>query len=497
MPEGLELLTVAEMAAADRAAVAAGVAVETLMANAGVAVAEAIVARFAPQPVAVLCGPGNNGGDGFVIATRLAARGWPVTVAAPRPPADYAGAAGVHGARWRGPVVGLEPRALDGARLVVDALFGAGLNRPVDGAAAALLRLVARRRLPVVAVDVPSGLHGDTGQVHGIAVPACLTVSFFRAKPGHVLMPGRSLCGELVIADIGIPAAVLDAIGPRIRRNAPALWLGALPRLRVDGHKYARGHLLVLGGPMTGAARLVARGARRIGAGLVTIACAPGTEAIYAADQPGTIVRALPGLGPRARGAGPAEAFAGLLADRRFNALVLGPGAGTGAATRALIASALGFGRAAVLDADGLTAFAGKPETLAAALAGPAVLTPHEGEFARLFPKLGGPRLERACAAAQMTGAIVLLKGADTVIAHPDGALVINAHASPALATAGAGDVLAGFIGGLLAQGMAPFAAAAAGAWLHGDAALQIGIGLIAEDLPEVLLQVLQKLIPS
>src|SRR5271154_6795082 len=349
---GLELLTVEERGAADRAAVAAGVPVETLMENAGRAVVGAILARFAPQPTAVLCGPGNNGGDGFVVATELAARGWPVTLAAARTLAAYDGAAALHGARWRGPVLGLEPRALDGARLVVDGLFGAGLNRPVDGAAAALLRAIRRRGLPLIAIDVPSGLHGDTGAVQGVAVPARLTVSFFRAKPGHFLMPGRTLCGELVIADIGIPARVLDTIRPAIRLNAPALWRAQLPRPQPDGHKYDRGHLLVVGGVMTGAARLVARGARRIGAGLVSIACAPAVQAIYAGDQPGVIVRAVPGLGSRSTKGATNDGVATLLADRRFNALVLGPGAGPGAATRRLVEAALGFGRSSVIDAD-------------------------------------------------------------------------------------------------------------------------------------------------
>ncbi|MBV8167963.1 MAG: NAD(P)H-hydrate dehydratase [Alphaproteobacteria bacterium] len=490
MTDGLELLTVAEMTAADQAAVARGVPVETLMAAAGAAVVGALVRRFAPQPVAVLCGPGNNGGDGFVVATELAARGWPVTVAATRPVADYTGAAGLHARRWRGGVQAVSPAALDGVRLVVDALFGAGLNRPIDGAAAATLRAAQRAHLPIVAIDVPSGVHGDTGAVHGMAVPACLTVSFFRAKPGHYLMPGRALGGELVIADIGIPADVLGAIRPRLRRNAPALWRDALPRLRVDGHKYARGHLLVVGGPMTGAARLVARAGRRIGAGLTTIACAPDVAAIYAADQPGTIIRAVPDLGRATAG------LAALLADRRFNALVLGPGAGPGPDTCRLVEAGLGFGRATVLDADGLTAFAGAPERLAEAIAGPTVLTPHGGEFARLFPGPGS-RLERAVAAARTTGATVLLKGPDTVIAHPDGSVAINANAPPTLATAGAGDVLAGIIAGLLAQGMAPFQAASAGAWLHGAAAAQFGLGLIAEDLPDLLPSALRDLIKS
>jgi NAD(P)H-hydrate epimerase len=395
----------------------------------------------------------------------------------------------VHAARWQGPVVALEPRALDGARLVIDALFGAGLNRAVDGAPAALLRAARRRALPLVAIDVPSGVHGDTGAVHGVAVPAQLTVSFFRAKPGHYLMPGRTLRGELVIADIGIPIRALDAIRPAIRLNAPALWQARLPRAAAAGHKYDRGHLLVIGGAMTGAARLVARGARRIGAGLVSIACAPARAAIYAADQPGTIVRAVPGMGGRSD-----DGVTALLADRRFNALVIGPGAGVGATTRRLVETVLAAGRASMLDADALTAFAGASDRLAAALAGPTVLTPHDGEFARLFPALAGTRLERARAAARALGATVLLKGADTVIAHPDGSIAINANAPPELATAGAGDVLAGFIGGLLAQRMAPFDAAAAAAWLHGAAAAQVGRGLIAEDLPETLPAVLRNL---
>jgi hydroxyethylthiazole kinase-like uncharacterized protein yjeF len=489
MADALELLTVAEMGAADRAAIAAGVAEATLMENAGRAVAVAIVARFAPRPTAVLCGPGNNGGDGFVAATALAQRGWPVTLAAALPPAEYRGAAGLHAARWQGPVTALEPDALDGAELVIDGLFGAGLNRPVDGAPAALLRAAQRRALPVVAIDVPSGVHGDTGAVHGVAVPARLTVTFFRAKPGHYLMPGRALRGELVIADIGIPARVLDVIRPQIRLNAPALWRARVPRPKPDGHKYDRGHLLVIGGAMTGAARLVARGGRRIGAGLVSIACAPAVAAIYAADQPGTIVRPVPGLGGRSD-----DGLTTLLADRRFNALVIGPGAGVAAATRRLVETVLAAGRASVLDADGLTAFAGASDRLAAALAGPTVLTPHDGEFARLFPELAGARLERARVAARAIGATVLLKGPDTVIAHPDGSAAINANAPPELATAGAGDVLAGFIGGLLAQRMAPFAAAAAAAWLHGAAASQVGRGLIAEDLPETLPAVLRTL---
>ncbi|WP_431858927.1 NAD(P)H-hydrate dehydratase [Azospirillum sp.] len=470
------------MQRADALAISGGVPGPVLMENAGAAVARAIRARWSPRPVAVACGPGNNGGDGFVVARLLAEAGWPVRLGLLGERAALKGDAAQAAQRWTGAVEPLGPQLLDGAPLVVDALFGAGLARPLEGVARAVVETMAG--LTVVAVDVPSGVHGDTGAVLGAAPAAALTVTFFRCKPGHWLLPGRTLCGETVLADIGIPETVLDAIAPRCRENGPALWGARYPWPRVDSHKYARGHAVVMGGGrMTGAGRLAARGALRAGAGLVTVACPPEAFAIYAAGSPSLIVE------PVADDA----AFAALLADARKNAVLLGPGAGVGVHTRARVLAALDAGKACVLDADALTSFAGAPGDLLDRLSGRCVLTPHEGEFARLFGQ-AGDKLTRARAAAARCGAVLLLKGADTVIAAPDGRAAINANAPPELATAGAGDVLAGLILGLLAQGMDGFDAACAGAWLHGEAAARIGPGLIAEDLPDALPAVLRRL---
>jgi NAD(P)H-hydrate epimerase len=480
------LLTVAEMYRADALAVAAGTPGEALMEAAGRAIANEIRRRWASRPIAVLCGPGNNGGDGFVVARLLAADGWPVRVALLGERAALKGDAALNAGRWTGAVEPLTPAVLDGCDLVVDAIFGAGLARPPEGAARAVIEAINQRRLRCIAVDVPSGVHGDSGAVLGSAPRAQITVTFFRRKPGHLLLPGRLHCGETIVADIGIPATVLAEIAPRTFANETPLWRAAMPRPAVDGHKYARGHAVVVGGAtMTGAGRLAARGALRAGAGLVTVACPPEAVPIYAAGTASVIVTPAAG----------AAAVAAFLADPRRNAVLIGPGAGRDAAIRATTLAVLGLRRRTVVDADALTVFAGDPGPLVTATAAAdCVLTPHEGEFARLFGDLKGDKPARARGAAQRAGAVVLLKGPDTVIAAPDGRAAINANAPPTLATAGAGDVLAGFILGLLAQGMPAFEAACAATWLHGEAAAAFGAGLIADDLPEMLPGVLSRL---
>jgi len=479
---GLDVLSVAKMYQADRLAIAGGVPGERLMEAAGWAVAREVWRRFPPCRVVVLCGPGNNGGDGFVAARLLQARHYPVRLALMGEAKALSGDAALMAGRWKGKVAPLAPAVLDGAGVVIDALFGAGLVRPLSGGAAEMVAEIGRRGLPVVAVDVPSGVDGDTGAILGTAPDAVATVTFFRKKPGHLLLPGRLKCGAVVVADIGIPDSVLPAVAPDVFENAPALWLDRFPRPRPEGHKYSRGHVLVAGGgEMTGAARLAARAARRIGAGLVTIAAPDAALAVYRAGDPGTIVQSL-------------GRFEAMLADPRHNAVLVGPGAGGDDETRRLVRAALAAGRSCVLDAGALTAFAGTAEDLFSGLSDKALLTPHDGELARLFGPLPGSRLERARAAAARCKAVVLLKGADTVIAHPDGRAAINANAPPWLATAGAGDVLAGMAAGLLAQGMDCFYAAAAAVWLHGAAATLVGPGLIAEDLGETLPQLLKGL---
>ena len=471
------LLTPAQMGEADRLTIAGGTAGTVLMERAGRAVADAVSRRWPPRPVVVLCGPGNNGGDGFVVARLLAQRGWPVRLALLGESGALKGDAAFAAAAWPGKVEPLGIDVLTDAGLVVDALFGAGLARPIDGLAAEVIHAPAKRQLPVVAVDVPSGVDGASGEVRGVAPQAALTVTFFCRKPGHLLLPSRLLCGEVVVAQIGIDRAVLDRIAPDTAANHPGWWLNRFPWAGATGHKYSRGHALVAGGAaMTGAARLAARAAARVGAGLVTVAAPEEAFPIYAAALTGVIVAPAAGV----------DGFAELLADKRRNAALIGPGAGTGAETRDKALRLLAAGKSAVIDADALTVFADRPADLFGAIKSPCVLTPHEGEFARLF-QLSGPKLERARRAAKASGAVVLLKGADTVIAAPDGRAAINENAPPTLATAGSGDVLAGLVLGLLAQGMPAFEAAAAAVWLHGAAATAFGPGLVAEDLVEAL----------
>ncbi len=478
------LLTPQQMGAADRLAIADGVRGTVLMEKAGIAVADAISRRFPPRPIVVLCGPGNNGGDGFVVARVLAERGWRVRLALLGELAKLRGDAAAAAARWLGPVEPLSLGALDGAGLAIDAIFGAGLGRPVDGFARAVIEALDQRGIPVVAIDVPSGIDGGTGEVRGAAPRAAVTVTFFRKKPGHLLLPGRIHCGEIVLAQIGVPDRVLDKVAPDTVENAPSWWLRALPRPSLGSHKYTRGHALVAGGAvMTGAARLGARSAARLGAGLVTVAAPEAVFQVYSAALTGIIVQPINGLGD----------FRKLLSDTRRNAALIGPGAGIGAETRDKTLAILTAGKRAVLDADALTSFADDPKSLFDAIQSPVVMTPHDGEFARLFDS-GGSKLERARRAARASGAVIVLKGADTVIVAPDGRAAINANAPPDLATAGSGDVLAGTVLGLLTQQMEPFEAAAAAVWLHGNAAARIGAGLVAEDLVEALASALRDL---
>jgi NAD(P)H-hydrate epimerase len=475
---GGEVLQIAQMVRADAAAIAAGITGIDLMENAGAAVTEAILARFVPTPVSVLCGPGNNGGDGFVVARRLARAGWPIRVALLGDLDRLAGDAASAAHAWSGDVNALEPGVLAGAGLVVDALFGAGLARPLEGAAKQVIEGVRAAGLPVVAVDIPSGVHGDTGEVLGLAALARMTVTFHRVKPGHLLLPGRDHVGELVVADIGIPDSVMAELDVRTWANQPRRWRAALPQRAASSHKYSHGHALVLGGgaSSSGAARMAARAALRAGAGLVTVVCPEAATATYAAQLTAVMVA------PFADQAG----FARALEDQRRNAVLLGPGAGVGEDLRRRVLVALAAGKTCVLDADALTSFAKRPDELFAAIVGPCLLTPHEGEFNRLFD-LPGDKLARARAAAAQSGAVVLLKGADTVVAAPDGRAIVQPAAPPTLATAGTGDVLAGIALGLLAQRMPVFEAAAAAVWLHAEAATTLGSPLIAEDLIEAL----------
>jgi ADP-dependent NAD(P)H-hydrate dehydratase / NAD(P)H-hydrate epimerase len=493
-----ELLTPAEMGRVDRLAAESGVASIDLMERAGAAVAReaARMARSAGR-ILVVCGPGNNGGDGLIAGRILRDWGYRVTVALLGARSALKGDAAEAARRWGTEIVPIGAADYAGADFIIDALFGAGLDRDVAGEALAAIESMNAARAPILSVDAPSGLDGASGAVRPVAVCASASVTFFRLKPGHLLEPGREHCGRLVLADIGIGAGLLTAIGPRTFANIPDLWREALPAPRPEGHKYSRGAALVLSGNAhsTGAARLAARAALRAGAGLSTLASPEESVAVNAAHGTAVMVAPFEGV----------DGFEKLLADPRRNAILIGPGAGIGPATKRLAEAALapgGAARTVVLDADALTSFALEADALAALIrrsGRTAIITPHEGEFARLFSGVSAVaaasgKLARARAAADFLGALVLIKGPDTIVAEPGGRASIGCDAPPTLATAGSGDVLAGFIAGLAAQGMPGFEAASCAVWLHGAAARALGPGLISEDLPEALPGVLRAL---
>jgi ADP-dependent NAD(P)H-hydrate dehydratase / NAD(P)H-hydrate epimerase len=515
-----ELLSPVEMAMADRLTIASGIPGAVLMDRAGAAVAKAASRLLAARDpyesrIVVFCGPGNNGGDGFVAARYLKGDGFRVSLGLLGQRGSLKGDAANAAQGWNDAILRFEDVPLEESDLAIAAIFGAGLDRDVEGPARdAILRLnewTRRTGNPILAVDIPSGIDGSSGQVRGVAVEAAQTVTFFRLKPGHLLLPGHMHCGKISLVDIGIPDKVLTEIAPKTFVNEPAVWIEHFPRPRIDGHKYNRGHALVLSGSLahTGAARLAARGALRIGAGLVTVATPKDALAAHAAALTAVMTRVCDSV----------EDLVELMADRRKNAIVMGPGMGVGAKTRDMVLATLESGaaapkpqRAVVLDADALTSFAGESMRLAEAVKRsnkPVVLTPHDGEFAQLFSAKEGElrdhkdisqltspsKLARARAGAALMGAVLVLKGGDTVVADPRGRATIGHDAPPWLATAGSGDVLAGMIGGLLAQSMPAFEAASAAVWLHAAAAREFGPGLISEDIPEFLPPVLCRLL--
>ena len=443
--------------------------------------------RFPLCRVLVLCGPGHNGGDGFAAALLLRRAGWPVRCVQMLPEVAYASETASFANRWAaggGLTLPFTADLLAQSGLILDAVFGTGLSRPVTGTIAAAFGQIHAAGLPVVALDLPSGLATDSGEILGCVLAASATVTFGWYKPAHVLLPGKACCGDLILADIGLVPPLPDAVPAHILRNDPVLWQDILPHSAADAHKYTRGHVVVVGGATaTGAARLAATAAARMGCGLVSLLFPASAAALYSGPPYSLLTRPFHDL-PEA---------AALLGAAQTTAALIGPGTGVTPATRTLVLAALASGHPTVLDADALTCFQHDPETLFSALRGkPAVLTPHAGEFARLFACTAGSKLVQARAAAMLCGAVLVLKGNDTVIATPDGKmLVINTTAPATLATGGSGDVLAGMIAGLLAQGMLPFPAASAAVFLHGEAARYGGMGLIADDLPAALSAVL------
>lgn len=479
------LLTAEESRNADKAAIAASTPSDTLMENAGKAIVDLIVQEYKPCKVLIVCGTGNNGGDGFVTARLLKEKGWDVSLVSVGNIDDIVGDAKAAKDKWNmagGATRTFNKDLLKDAALVVDAMFGTGLARDVEGAAKDAIVAINESKLPVVAIDIPSGISTDTGAIMGAAITAANTVTFVRPKPGHVLLPGKAHTGQLHVYDIGITG---DKVKPKLFLNAPALWQHLMPFPNPDSNKYSRGHTVVVGGGMssTGASRLAAMAALRSGSGLVSVASSQDALPIYAMTLTAVMTKL----------ADTSAQLATLLEDSRISALLIGPGCGVTERTREHTLQILKTNKACVIDADALTIFQFNTKPLFDAIGGPTVLTPHEGEFERLF-STKGVKTERAKEAAKQSGAVIVLKGNDTVIASPDGRVSINANAPVWLATAGSGDVLAGIIAGLMGQGMPAYEAACAGAWIQGEVANRFGPGLIAEDLHTTMPAVLKTL---
>jgi len=475
-----ELLSTHQMKLAERAACVGKVTSFTLMQKAGKAVAEEIISRYSKQPVLVLCGIGNNGGDGFIVASTLKKKNWDVTLACAVDTHDLQGDASRAAETWKDDIIAFEDLELPEDGLIIDAVFGTGVSRPITGQIYDTLISLRETDCKVISIDVPSGMDADTGECQECTPQAEVTITFARKKPGHILLPGRAASGEVIVADIGISDEAISPIGPFMLENSPSLsWGEADFDKPVYAHKYHHGHAVILGGRvMTGAANLAAMAALRMGAGLVTVVAPADTSIIHQMQSPSLLVEP---IGELAR-------FKEHIKDPRRNAVLVGCGSGTdniGAIKKIVFDTVQATPqKICVLDADALSVFADDPRTLMSALGSHCILTPHEGEFARIFPDLKGSKPERAFAAAKRSGAVIVLKGADTVIASPDARLVINSNGSPWLASAGTGDVLAGIIVGLAARGLLdPFDTACAAVWIHARASEIAGAGMISSDL--------------
>ena len=456
----MEILTAAQMYAADKETIAKIMPENDLVENAGFAAACQIAKRYGKQPILIACGAGNNGADGFVAARVLSNRGYSVKVAFAGSKDKMSPACRFAAERFDGIVLPLSPDCLHRFEgVVVDALFGIGLSRPIEGEIAAFITALNASNLPVVSLDIPSGVFADTGAASPATIKADLTVTFCRPKPAHFLYPAKEYVGDLTVCPIGIADETVANQQPRFIVNPPF----KLPAPTPCDHKYSRGAVLVAGGQMTGAARLAARAARRFGAGLVKVVCAPENALPYTVGDAGLVVST--------------EPLETAVRDKKISAIAFGMGFGLTERTKAALEPVAKAGKPFVANADALAYIK--------AVSPPAntVLTPHEGEFARLFPDLKGDKLSRALTAAETLGCVVVLKGADTVIAAPDGRAAIDANTSFYLATAGSGDVLSGIIAALLAKRLPPFEAACAGVTLHSAAGIDAGENLIAEDL--------------
>ena len=485
---GMPIVTASEMYRAEESAARAGVSKLELMENACQSIVSEITSRWTPRKTLVLCGPGQNGGDGLGVACLLQQRRWIIDVVRCFPDKGFEGNAQIMSERWGGPWMDEESVRLEDYALVVDAVLGIGLKRELEPRLSSFFEKINALNIDVVAVDIPTGISSGTGDVLGGSLHANLTVTFGWPKPGHFLLPGKDICGQIVVSDIGVTEENLTLEARAIRVNGPNLWLDKIPRIKPEAHKYHRGHSVIIGGGSTnstGAARLAAEASLRSGSGLATLWVPSDALADYSSAPAAILLE----------GRAELPQMSEFLADDRKNVVLIGPGCGVSEETRILTKKILSSSKKVVLDADALTSFSANPTILFDLISSDTVLTPHSGEFAKLFKELSyGDKISLTRAAAKTSGAIIIYKGNDTVIAEPGGKAVVNFNAPTNLATAGTGDVLSGIVSGLLAQGCSPFAASCISVWCHSRAASYGGKGLIADDLLQKIPKVFQEL---
>ena len=486
----INLFTSKEVKNLDELSVKHGVSLSKLMENAGNASFQVIVDRIIPDlsnfnnRITVLCGPGNNGGDGFVIAKKLIEKNFDVKVCSPFNKNSFNSTALEKLEISNFDLLEVSQDLFKNSDLIIDALFGIGLNRDIDKKLIDLIDLINKEKNYVVSIDIPSGLVTDTGEKKPTSINADHTITFQSPKPCHFLLPGKINTGELSVVDIGVPEQIFEGVkkSSNIFLNTSDLWKNYFPWPKEYDHKYSRGHLLVQSGDQfsTGASRLASLSALRIGAGVVTLASSDEAALINASHLTSVMVKNISNI----------SNFINFAKNRKVTSLLIGPGCGVTDYTKKLSLNVIELGLPVVLDADALSVFKNDPDELFSSIKkynDRVILTPHEGEFNRIFKDRKGSKLSAASDAAKLSGATIIYKGNDTVISNPDGLLAISDKSSPFLATAGSGDILAGICAGLLSQGMNSFFAACAGQWFHKKIGEIPRPGMIADDMPAII----------
>ncbi|MBT3940232.1 MAG: NAD(P)H-hydrate dehydratase [Pelagibacterales bacterium] len=458
-----------------------------LMEKAGKLAAKNIDSLYTKRKTLILCGIGGNGGDGFIIAQELANKGWDIVTTIVGDQKVIKGDALKALNKLKLKLLNFNDINLDKTKLFIDAIYGIGLSRKINKKECIILNTINNHTAPIIAIDIPSGVDCNNGQILGFAPFCDLTITFSTLKAGHILLPGSEKINKIKVVDIGISKDIINKIEPNIKINNKNQWVKEINWPKIDDHKYSRGYSLVVGGSkkMTGASRLAAISAQRAGSGIVALASEKEAEEIYFISLTSQLVKSYKNI----------KEYNAIINESRIDSIVIGPGLDTGNKSILRIKSALKTNKRIVLDAGAISCFKDKLGILIKALSGKdAIITPHEGELKSILPNLSGSLISKALKAAKILDTIVVLKGATTVIASPNNEALVNPAGAKWLSTAGSGDVLAGIIGGLLSNKMKTYYAAAYGVWLHSEAGKYLGAGLIAEDIPKTLTKILKKI---